>query len=129
MAKSKFTHTDVLDAALNVIKTNATVMHACSSLPTDRATAITASLADIAIDSSDFTGPATGDAGGNSRKVTIAAQNTVTIDAGGTAGYIAIIDGTRLLHCGTCTDIVLVSGQTVNFPAWDIEFAVPTAQA
>lgn len=130
MAKAKYTHTDVLDAALNVIKTNATLMIACSASPTSRTEAVTTyALADVAITSGDFTGPATGDAGGNSRKVTIGAKSTVTIDTGGTAGYIAIIDGTRLLHVGSCTDLVLVGGQTVNFPAWDIEFAIPTAGA
>jgi hypothetical protein len=129
MAKSKYTHTDVLDAALDEIKTNATTLTACSTRPTTRTEAITTyMLASIAIDSSDFTGPATGDGGGNSRKVTIAAQNTVTITNSGTASYIAVCDGSRLLHVGSCTDLALVAAQTVNFPAWDIEFSEPTAQ-
>ena len=130
MAKNKFTHDDVLDAALNVIKTNATKMTACSAYCDTYAEGnSTYALADVTIDSGDFTGPAD-DAGGG-RKVTIGAQSDVDIDATGTASYICLLDvsNTKLLHCGTCTDLALVSGQKVNFPAWDITFDDPTAEA
>jgi hypothetical protein len=125
---AKFTHSSVLDAALNVVKNGAAVMTACSALPSTYAEATaTYKLADIAIDSSDFTGPSAGDGASGSRKVTVVAQSTVPIDSSGTATHVAICSSDTLLHAGTCTSIVLTSGQTVNFPSWDIEFAPPTA--
>ncbi len=43
----------------------------------------------------------------------------------GTATHVALADGTRLLYVTTCTSQALTSGNTVNFPAWDIEIADP----
>lgn len=122
MAKS--VHNDVLDGALNIIKNNVTTMTLCSQEPTTRTEAITTyALADIAIDSADVT-VADGDT--NGRKATVAAQNGVTVDANGTGTHIALVDGTRLLYVTTCTGQVVTAGNTVNFPAWDIEIADPT---
>jgi hypothetical protein len=41
---------------------------------------------------------------------------------------VAILDtvNSLLLFVTTCTSQALVSGNTVNFPAWDIEVAAPT---
>jgi hypothetical protein len=52
----------------------------------------------------------------------------VLIDTSGTAAYIALVDGTRLLYVTTCTSQVLTANgsNTVNFPAWDVEIADPT---
>lgn len=122
MAKS--VHNDVLDGALNIIKNNVTTMTLCSQEPTTRTEAITTyALADIAIDSTDVT-VADGDT--NGRKATVAAQNGVTVDANGTGTHIALVDGTRLLYVTTCTSQVVTAGNTVNFPAWDVELADPT---
>ncbi len=121
MAKS--THDDVLDGALDIIKNNANLMTACSSEPTTRTEAITTyALADVAMTGTDFT-HANGDTSG--RKTTVGAKSTVTVDATGTATHLALVDGTRLLYVITCTSQALTSGNTVNFPAWDIEIADP----
>lgn len=117
---SKFTHDDVLDGALDIIINNATLLTLCSQQPTTRTEAITTyKLADIAIDSGDFT-KANGDTSG--RKATVGAQNAVAIDSSGTSNHVAIVDGTRLLHVTTHTGQALVSGGTVNIGAFDIEF-------
>lgn len=124
MAKS--VHNDVLDAALNYLATNATRMTACSAQPTTYAEGnATYALADVTIDSGDFS-VADGDSSG--RKVTVAAQNGVTVDANGTATHVALLDvsNTKLLYVTTCTSQVLTSGNTVNFPAYDIEIADPS---
>jgi len=124
MAKS--VHNDVLDAALNYLATNATRMTACSAQPTTYAEGnATYALADVTIDSGDFS-VADGDSSG--RKVTVAAQNGVTVDANGTATHVALLDvsNTKLLYVTTCTSQVLTSGNTVNFPAFDIEIADPS---
>lgn len=65
---AKFIHNDVTDAALGKIATG-TVMTVCSQQPTTRAEAVTTyKLADVTIDSGDFTmGAGTG-----GRKVTMA---------------------------------------------------------
>lgn len=123
---AKYSHTDVLDAALNYVKTNATRECVCSAQPTTYAEATsTYALADVDIDSSDFTGPTTGDTSG--RKLTVNAQNNVPIDTTGSATHVALVDvnNSKLLYVTTCTTKALTAGDQVNIPAWDIEFADP----
>ena len=117
---AKFTHDDVLDAALDKIAT-ATILTVCSTQPTTRTEAVTTyKLADVTVDSGDFT-KANGDTSG--RKVTVGAQSAVPVDTSGTALHIALCDGSILLHVTTCTSQALTAGNTVNVPAFDVEFA------
>lgn len=124
---AKATPDAVLDKILDEIAT-ATRMIACSAQPTTYTEAnATYALADVTIDSSDFS-KASGDLSG--RKVTIAAQNGALIDATGTATHVALVrvaDST-LLYVTTCTSQALTANgsNTVNFPAWDIEIADPS---
>ncbi len=122
MAKS--VNDDVLDGAFDVLD-QANLMTACSAEPTTRTEAVTTyALADVAMTvNTDYT-KANGDTSG--RKVTVAAKSGVTVDASGTANHIALVDATRLLYVTTCTAQALTSGNTVNFPAWDVEIADPT---
>jgi hypothetical protein len=123
MAKS--VHDTVLDAAFAIID-NATVMTVCSAEPTTRALAITAGnlmLADVVMAPGDFV-VANGTTSG--RKVTVAAKSAVPVDANGTGNHIALCDASNLLYVTTCTAQVLATGNTVNFPAWEIEIADPT---
>lgn len=122
MAKS--VHDDVLDGAFDILD-QADLMIACSAEPTTRTEAVTTyALADVAITpDTDFT-KADGDTSG--RKVTVAAKNGVTVDVTGDAIYIALVDGTRLLYVTACTSQSLTSGNTVNFPAWDVEILDPS---
>jgi cytochrome c-type biogenesis protein CcmH/NrfG len=112
----------VLDGALNVIDANMTALHVNTAEPADRAAAISDSLADVAVDNTDGT-LANGDTSG--RKITIAQQSNVPIDASGTATHVAIISASLLLYVTTCTSQALTSGGTVTIPAWDIEIADP----
>ncbi len=124
MAKS--VNPDVLDGALNVIKNNCTKMVACSSQPTTYNEAnATFALADVAMAAADFT-LAVGDTSG--RKVTVAAKSAVPVDTSGTYGHVALLDVTnlKLLYVTTGTSQALTAGNTVNFPAWDIEIANPS---
>lgn len=121
----KSVHDDVLDAALNAIA-GATRMLACSAEPTTFTEANTTfALADVTMAGGDFTN-ANGDTDG--RKVTVGAKSSVTVDTTGTATHVALVDvsGTKLLYVTTCTSQALTGGNTVNFPAWDIEFADPS---
>ena len=123
----------VLDAALNHVKTNTTKICICSSEPTtyalatnDPSTSSGFRLADKSITSTDFTGPANGDT--NGRKVTVNVQNSISVDATGTAGHVALVDvsSTALLYVTTCSSQALTAANKVNMPAWDIEIADPT---
>jgi hypothetical protein len=112
----------VLDAPEAIID-NVTAIHICSSAPANHAGIAAVSLADVTVDSSDFT-PGNGDVSG--RKVTVAAQSGITVDASGTATHIAGTDGSTMLFLTECTSQVLTSGNTVNIPAFDIEFRDPS---
>lgn len=122
----KKVHDDVLDGALNILKNNATRLTITSAEPADFTEAdSTLKLADVTIDSSDFTN-SNGDT--NGRKTRIAAQASIPIDASGNATHVCLldVDDSKLLYVTTCTTQALTSGGTVNTPAWDIEIADPT---
>lgn len=123
---AKWANDDVMDGALAVIAQGNT-MHVCSSQPADRAAAIAASLADVALTAGDGNGDftiANGDT--NGRKVTVAQQTDIPVDTTGTATHVAIIDASRLLLVTTCTSQELTSGNTVTVPAFDDEIADPS---
>jgi hypothetical protein len=127
MTVVKQVHDSALDAAYDVID-QANLMLAITTYALDdtRATVVAANLADIAMTvNTDYT-KADGAAGAGSRKVTVAAKSTVTVDANGTATQVALVDATNVLMVTTCTSQVLATGNTVNFPAWEHTFGVPT---
>lgn len=120
---AKFTADAVLDAACAKIATS-TRMTVTSGQPADFAGIAAVLLADVALTPGDGAGDfviANGDTSG--RKVTVGAQSAVPVDASGTATHICLDDGTTLLSVTTCTSQALTSGNTVNVPAYDIEFA------
>jgi len=111
----------VLDAALDKIAT-ATSMIALVSEPADRAAALSGALATVTMAGGDFTN-ADGDT--NGRKVTVAQKTGINVDVGGDAQHVALIDGTELLYVTTCTLQTLTAGNTMTFPAWDVEISDP----
>lgn len=114
------------DAAFDYLD-QSTTMVACSAEPTTYTQATsTFALADATMTAdTDYT-KANGDTSG--RKVTIAAKSSITVDTSGTATHIALarVEDTTLRYVTTCTSQALTAGNTVNFPAWDIEIADPT---
>lgn len=116
----------VLDGALTVLKTLSERQVACSAQPANYAGVAAVALADVAVATGDFT-IANGDTSG--RKVTVGAKSGVTIDSTGTATHVALVDDTNttLRYVTTCTSLALTAGggNTVNFPAWDVEIADP----
>lgn len=118
---AKWQNDIVLDEGLSYIQDNVTEVYVCSSQPADRAAAITAALATkTGLTSGDFTGPADGDVSG--RKITADAQSSLNVDVTGDATHIALCTGTTLVYVTTSTTQGLTSGNTVNIPAWDVEF-------
>ncbi len=113
----------VLDGASDIVA-QSDFQYVCNAEPTTYAEAsATFALADVAmVPVTDYT-KANGDTDG--RKVTMAAKAGVNIDATGTATHLALTDGVVLVYVTTCTSQVLTSGNTVDIPVWDIEFADP----
>ena len=123
---AKATPDAVLDKMLDEIAT-ATRMIACSAQPTSYTEAnSTYALADVTMAGGDFT-KANGDVSG--RKLTVGAKSSVLIDASGTGNHVALVrvSDSTLLYVTTCTSQAVTANgsNTVNFPAWDIEFADP----
>ena len=102
-------------------------MTACSAEPSTRAEAVTTyALADITITAGDGNGDWVIADDTSGRKLTLAEQADVDIDATDDATHVAICDGSNLLYVTTCTSQGLVSGGTVTFPAWKINLPDPT---
>lgn len=115
---AKDVHDDILDLALNGIKNNVTRVVICSQEPTTYAEAnATYALADVTVDSNDFTVAAGATSG---RKVTCGEQTNVTVDATGTAAWWAWLDvsNTKLIAKDQLTASQAVTqGNTATFPA------------
>jgi len=98
----------------------ATILFICSDTPTTYANAsATYDLATHILTSGDFS-ITNGDTSG--RKLTLAAQNGITVDHTGTATHYALgISGTStLLLVGTTTSQAVTAANLVNFPATDV---------
>lgn len=123
MAKS--VHDDVLDAALNYIKTSCTRMVACSAQPTTFTEAnATLALADVTMAPGDFA-IANGDTSG--RKVTVAAKAAVPVDTSGTITHVALLDvaNSKLLYVTISPAKAVTTGGTVDIGAWAAELEDP----
>ena len=123
---AKFLHDDVLDGGPAYLKDNCDKITVCSAQPTTYTEGnATYALADVAVDTTDFT-LANGDTSG--RKVTVAAQATVPIDTSGNATHVAYLDTStsKLLGATTCATQALTSGGTVTIPAHDLEVSDPS---
>ena len=109
-----------IDGGIDAID-GSTTMHVLSAEPANFAGIAGLSLADHILAGGDFT-KANGDTSG--RKVTVAQQADVVIDATGTATHVSIDNGVDF-YVTTCTSQALTAAGTVTIPAWDIEFADP----
>lgn len=101
----------------------------CSAEPANFAGVAAVTLADDPVTPGDGNGDFTiGDGDTDGRKVTVAQQADVPIDASGDATHVALVDDTnsKLIYVTTCTLQSLTSGGTVTVPAWDVEVADPT---
>ena len=117
----------VLDAAMDKVATGI-ILRVCSSAPADRAAAIAATLASVALTAGDGNGDftvANGDTSG--RKVTVSAQSAVPVTVSGTANHLAIDDGaSQLIVTEAASAVAVTSGGTVDVSAFDYEIQDPT---
>ena len=113
----------VQDAALDKIATSV-MLRICSGTPATRATAVTNTLASVAVTGADFT-KAAGNVDG--RKTTVAAKSGVSVAATGTAAHYCLDDGTTLLARAevNVASPGLTQGSTVNIPAVVFEVGAP----
>ena len=113
-----------MDAELDYLA-DSDKLFVCSAQPATYAEAsIDFNLATETLTGGDFA-KANGDVSG--RKLTVAAQNGLAVDATGDATHIAIgkSAGSILKMVTTVTTQTLTVGNTVNVPAWDHEIADP----
>lgn len=125
MATARFADDSVMDAALDKVATS-TILRVCSgaSNPVDRAAAITATLASVVVDGTDFT-KANGDVSG--RKTTVATQSNISITTSGDATCVVLDNGVIILYIVPSTTQPLTAGGTVTTPAFDVEIGDPVA--
>jgi hypothetical protein len=125
---AKYTDDSVLDAALAETAT-ATRLSVTTAQPANFAGIAAVSLGNVAVTAGlgngDFSAATNGDVSG--RKTTVAAQTIASASASGNATHVCLDDGTTLLHVTTCTSQAVTSGNQINVPAWDVEFADVTA--
>jgi len=119
----------VLDAIPLQIAT-ATRLTVCSGQPADFAGIASVLLAEVTLTPGDGNGDfVVGDGDADGRKVRVAAQSALEIDASGAATHVALDDGSDLLFVTTCTSQALTAGGTVSVPAWDVEVGEPAGGA
>jgi len=126
----KSAHNDVLDAALDWIADAGDKIFLCSAEPTTYTEAsATYALADHAMTEGDGNGDYTiadGDAGG--RKLTVAQQASIEVDATGTATHVAICDSVaeKVLEVTTCTSQAVTNGNFVTINSHKYTLGDPT---
>ena len=126
MATAKWNNIKVCDSGLTYVKSSGThiyvVTASLSATPTYLECTSTQALTGA---TALATGAiATGDAGGQSRKLPVSAHNSIAVTTTGTAAGVAIIRSVDSTVCYTTTlasSVAVTSGGTVNVAAWDIE--------
>ena len=117
----------VMDKILDEIATS-TLMTVVSdtTTPTD----LTNALADATMASGDFGDftKATGNAGAGSRKLTMAAKSGQTVDAAGAPKHVvlSLVGTIKLITTASGPDLTI--GSTVDFPSWEYELGIPSAE-
>lgn len=115
---SKWQIDAMLDAALSVIKDQATSISLCNAQPADRNEAIGSSnLAMSAVDPGFFTiGDAT-----DGRRAVVSQVADITVSATGIATHVAVCSDTELLYVTMCVSQEVSVGNLVTIPTWEIE--------
>ena len=138
----KNVHDNVLDQALNYIKTNANRLVVLTSEPSGASAYNNAQkdkdssgyrLAEATISSSDFSGPANGSP--NGRELQVSAQTSMSVSgvaSSANASHVGLVKNSSsassqlVLYTTTCTQQNLTGGNKVNTPAWTITLRDPT---
>lgn len=114
------------DIALTQIKDSCDTMVLCSEQPTSYYEATTTfKLGQVAISSSDFTGPLDGVVSG--RRLILAAKQITTPTAAGTGKYLALVDTVSgyVRHVKPCTPVTVILSTVVQLDQYMIEIRDP----
>lgn len=132
---ARFVHADVYDAHLQYIIDNCDLMTLCKGQPTTYAEATTdygtgtnKKLADVAMDSGDFS--IDDDDAETGRELNVAAQTEIDVDVTEEGDHVALLDSinSKILLVVPLTEAVAVdSSGTVTIPAWKYVLPAPTA--
>ena len=120
------------DAVLDVMLTDialSSILHVCSGEPANYAGIAAVALADVALTPGDGNGDFVIADHTSGRKLTVAQQAAIDIDASGTATHIVLAVGgvtDVIKQITTCTSQALVDTGTVTVPAYIISVADPT---
>ena len=119
----KSVHADVLDAALALLRSNASTIVALAGQPANFAAAQIGALASAAITPADFT---PGAVSGGGRRLTVAAKAGLAVAASGTADHVALLDmaTSRLLFVTDCAPVALLAGGTLDLAGWSIDLGM-----
>lgn len=106
-----------LDAGLTYIRSNATVLHICSSEPANYA-----GVAGVSLGTKSAPTIATpADRTGGGRQITVSAITDGAVSANGTASHYAIVSGSELLVSGALTaSQAVTSGNTFTLTSFTI---------
>lgn len=119
---AKYLSNNVFDNGLAWVKANVVKVVACSAQPTTYVEATTTyALADVTVTTTNFT---IANATPNGRKITLDAQNNVTVDTPGTMTHLAWCSAAGLEAVTTSTSKALVD--LVNIPAHTLTLPQPT---
>lgn len=121
---AKYTHPDVQDGSLLVVRGAANLMVVTNGLPASYAAAQAGKLAEVAMVAGDFT---LGAGSPNGRRAVVAAKSAVPVTASGSGDHVCLLDtvNSRLLHATDCPAQSLTSGGTTNIASWSFRFADP----
>lgn len=114
---AKWANDQLMDDALNYIKTKSTIVSICSAQPANNAEALsTYALGTVATETANLTlGDDT-----SGRKVTHSAA-TIVVGTSGTVDHIAFTGSGTLLFVGTCAPTAVTAAGTVVLSAWDVD--------
>ncbi len=124
-------HDDVLDAALEHIRSNCDLVTFCAGQPTTYAQATDPPssggkrLANHAVTSGDFS---IGDGSTGGRSLTMAEQLD-SVDEAGTGDHIAFVDtgAAKILYVTTTSEQPVSAGQSFEFPVVEVNISDPAA--
>ncbi|MFW6001816.1 MAG: hypothetical protein ACOCQD_00590 [archaeon] len=120
---TRYLHDDAIDASLEYIADNGDKLTVCATAPnTFTEATVDNMLMETTLTTGDGNGDYTiGDYSAGGRKLTVSAQNDVTVDSSGTADHFAIVDTTnsKLLLVTPCQSMELTAGNTENLNSFD----------
>ena len=109
-------HNSALDASLNYIKNNATVLHICSAAPTSVSDMNTKSLGNKASPTLGTPSSIT-----NGRRISLSAFSDGSVTGTGVASHWVLASGTEVLTAQTLSaPQTVTSGNTFSLPVTDI---------